>query len=309
MNLQDMMSETCLNALCLKLPIISNVYKAMMTTSVLLGNSHFHQFFIFGCILSQIMSTLLLIIIYYKQLTLQFIWWPIIEFIRVCISGIIRIDKLILTQPNIFFNNNPQNLYKAIAFLNIFGFIWAFPIWIFYVSISLKCQHEQCFIFFVVTFVFICLHTISSIPSISKIIRLITVSKYSLEINQNNHNNDQQFGNSFLSSSIDNDNNNDLLSPNPIMNFSTHYDEYNDDEENDDDPILYTAPIPQNDNDHMISSMRQLINKQKQETQDNKYQIGDYEDDDISATEEIDGDDQPEHHELNEEDDDTYDGL
>ena len=168
-----------------------------------------------------------------------------IEFIRIGILGIIRIDRFIQTEPNIFCNNNEQRIYKIIAFLNIFGLIWSFPFWIFYVVISLNNSNEESTIFFIVTFIYICLHILSSMPSISKLFRLISINKHLINNNLNNEH-ENQFGDSFLSSSIDvlspqRMQSNDLLSPVSsrisIINPGTE-----EMEEEEDDPIMYTAP-------------------------------------------------------------------
>eukprot|EP01084_Bolivina_argentea_P017525 32739_1 len=213
---------------------------AVINTPILLGNNRVHEFFIFGCILCQIISISILILLYYNQLTLPYIWWLIIEFIRICIGGIIRIDRIISTEPSIFFPRNRNNLYKIIAILNLIGFIWAFPIWIFYVTLSLS-NDEVSIVFFVVSLLFISMRIISSIPSISKLLQLSKINR-TANINQD------RFADSFLSASIDdNEHPNDTVSPQRI--FTTTFGD-----KSEDDPIMYTAPMPDN-----MLSMDQLI--------------------------------------------------
>eukprot|EP00483_Globobulimina_turgida_P000213 UN00213 len=224
--------QACFEYLHITVPFISGT---LFNTSILLGTNRFHQFFIFGCILAQIVSTSICILIYYKELHFIHIWWLIIEFIRLCISAIVRVDRLISSEATIFFINNIHNLYKTIALLNIFGFIWSFPIWIFY-ALSLS-NDEASIVFFVISLIFISLHIISSIPSISKISQLTAIHTTSTST----YTDDQQFGDRFLASSIEPD----IRSPNksvspPKLLFTT---DINNNKKivEDDDPILYTA--------------------------------------------------------------------
>ena len=79
----DNILSTCFNDLY---DIIFRAWSISCTRPIILGN-HRHQFFIFGCILSQLITTLLLISIYYDSITLSYVWWPGIECIRISISG------------------------------------------------------------------------------------------------------------------------------------------------------------------------------------------------------------------------------
>eukprot|EP01084_Bolivina_argentea_P208542 355512_1 len=223
----------CINDVGMAAPFI---FKILCTTSTLLGTSIRHQYFIFGCITIQIMSTLVILSIYYNQLIFSHIWWPLIEFIRICIFAIIRIDQLILSEPNIFCRFHPHRLYKTIALINLLGFIWSFPIWIFYVTLCLS-DDTLSQLLFVATLIYISLHIISSLPSLSRLSELCTINKRSMMEDSG------QFGYRFFTSSLGVDisplmsRKHSTISPRRV----TFADESEYDE--DDDPILFTAPI------------------------------------------------------------------
>ena len=181
----------------------------------------------------------------------------------------IRIDQLIESEPNICFVNDDQKLYRAVALMNAFGFIWSFPFWIIYAFASLS-NGEQSIIFFAVTLIFVVFHIICSIPAVMRIYQS-AVQRTSMELDNIM---DNEFGYSFLSESIEND----LLSPNKQSSS----------DKESDDPILYTAPLRKDEKPSNISSMNQLIMNKQNQKENDEYRMDD--DADISEeTEEADG--------------------
>ena len=206
--------RACLDSLCI---VFAFSFKYITTTHVLLGNGYFQQFCILGCILPQIILTLLLFLLYRDDLNGNYIWWPTVELVRICMLGVLRVARLFLNEANIFSLNgiNDAVLYKAIALLNVIGFIWSFPIWIIYVSVSLT-NDEASIAFIAITLIFIALHILSSIPSITRIIRLSSIKRRQTQIN-----NDHQVNCSFLAEWHD----------------GARFDDHSD------DPVLQTDPM------------------------------------------------------------------
>eukprot|EP01083_Nonionella_stella_P152291 487863_1 len=146
-----------------------------------------------------------------------------------------------------------SNSSSLFALINLLGFIWSF-IWIFYVTLCLS-DDTLSQLLFVATLIYISLHIISSLPSLSRLSELCTINKRSMMEDSG------QFGYRFFTSSLGVDisplmsRKHSTISPRRV----TFADESEYDE--DDDPILFTAPIYESNS---ISSMTQLIQAKEQ---------------------------------------------
>ena len=157
--------QTKIRAVC------HSLFTASTRTPILLGESRLSQFNALSCLVAQSISILVTMIIYSSELrlvssALTYVWWPVIDLIRISHLGVFRVDRLIRSEPAFFFPNNDRALYRTIALLNGLGLFWAFPMWPIYASISLK-DDEVSNVLLVITSISIALHIISSIPSFS----------------------------------------------------------------------------------------------------------------------------------------------
>lgn len=73
-----------------------------------------------------------LFITYTKQLSFVYVWWPLVEAVRISGVTAARMDKL-FPQNNISLNESRSRI--IIGYGNIAGIFWSFPFWLIYVAI------------------------------------------------------------------------------------------------------------------------------------------------------------------------------
>ena len=250
------------------------VLSLVTTTPILLGKGRLAQFQMLICLLAQSVSTFVVMAIYsdaLRQSTSDYVWWPVLDLLRVAVMSMLRVDRLIRTEPNLF---SDRSLFRTVAVLNGIGMFWAFPMWLFYASFSLK-DDEVSSVLFVVTMTFIALHIISSIPSLSKMVQIISVELRRFEINNNI---DEHAAYSFMASaSIQND---QLLPASPQNDDHTQFQVIQSDD-HEVDPIMFTAPI--HERKPMMESMEQLQLRDHQNDNAPNDRLFDEESSDITA--------------------------
>jgi hypothetical protein len=173
--------------------LAKTIWKMLSSTNILLGADTM-QWLIFGCKIIQLLTILVVISVYFSQITPHYVWWPAFESIRVTVAILSRLDQLIPNDRILF---DERRAFRVIALTNVVGFLWVFPIYIIYISASLSTDEPSTVLFFT-TLLFIVIQILTTLPAITKIVHDLTDDdsdgrspyQYFLsEFNVNNNNN------------------------------------------------------------------------------------------------------------------------